>query len=124
MKRFISILLACLIVTGAFWIAPVRAGAETLTAGDYQYEILTDGTVSITKYNGSSEDISIPGTINGKSVTSIGDEAFGTCTSLTSITIPESVTNIGEAAFVSCTSLTSITIPNSGVLGIVCYILR
>ena len=47
------------------------------------------------------------------SVTSIGDEAFRSCESLTSITIPNSVTSIGKNAFYDCSSLTSITIPNS-----------
>ena len=51
------------------------------------------------------------------SVTSIGDGAFQSCTSLTSITIPSSVTSIGESAFYGCTSLTSLTIPN-GVVSI------
>ena len=46
------------------------------------------------------------------SVTSIGDDAFSYCTSLTSITIPNSVTSMGDYAFDECTSLTSITIPN------------
>ena len=71
-----------------------------------------------------------------RKVTSIGEYAFGYCTSLTSITIPSSVaifedhalagcsgltsiiipngvTKIGNAAFHGCTGLTSITIPNS-----------
>ncbi|MEE0865144.1 MAG: leucine-rich repeat domain-containing protein [Alistipes sp.] len=47
------------------------------------------------------------------SVTSIGDLAFTSCSSLTSITIPESVDSIGGAAFAYCRSLTSITIPDS-----------
>ena len=47
------------------------------------------------------------------SVTSIGEGAFGDCSSLTSITIPNSVTSIGSYAFRDCSSLTSITIPNS-----------
>ena len=43
------------------------------------------------------------------SVTSIGDNTFDHCTSLTSVTIPDSVTSIGEWAFYWCTSLTSVT---------------
>jgi hypothetical protein len=43
----------------------------------------------------------------------IHDSAFGSCTSLTSITIPDSVTSIGSWAFYECSGLTSINIPNS-----------
>ena len=41
-------------------------------------------------------------------VTTIGDLAFGCCTNLTSITIPDSVTTIGAYAFCYCSSLTSV----------------
>ena len=47
------------------------------------------------------------------SVTSIGNEAFRDCKSLTSVNIPDSVTTIGSYAFYYCTSLTSVTIPDS-----------
>jgi hypothetical protein len=42
------------------------------------------------------------------SVTSIEEEAFCDCTSLTSVTIPASVTSIGDSAFSGCMSLTSV----------------
>ena len=56
----------------------------------------------------SLSDIVIP-----DGVTSIGDEAFGGCTSLSSLVIPDSVTSIGESAFDNCESLTNISIPKS-----------
>ena len=52
-------------------------------------------------------------TVIANSVTSIGDDAFFGCNSLTSIVIPNSVTSIGGAAFYGCYGLTSIEIPNS-----------
>ena len=50
-------------------------------------------------------------TIIPNSVTGIGQFAFKSCHSLTSITIPNSVTSIGKYAFQGCTGLTSVTIP-------------
>ena len=51
--------------------------------------------------------------IIGDNVTSIGNNAFWNCTSLTSVTIPKSVTSIGSQAFSGCSGLTSVIIPNS-----------
>ena len=78
----------------------VTARAEdTLTYGDYQYTVLDDGTVEISKYTGEDTEVSIPAEIDGKMVTRIGYDAFDECTSLKSITIPKSVKSIGSFAF-------------------------
>ena len=63
-------------------------------------------------YSGS---ITLPTTITYDgvqySVTSIGEYAFRSCSSLTTITIPEGVTSIGYEAFYECFSLTAIVLP-------------
>lgn len=46
-----------------------------------------------------------------ESVTSIGNYAFYSCNSLTSITVPPLVNTIGKEAFARCTGITSLTIP-------------
>ncbi len=51
--------------------------------------------------------------VNIKGVVSIDEYAFGACTSLKSINIPNSVTSLGDGAFSACSSLKSIVIPDS-----------
>lgn len=95
MKRAFGIIL-CL--TMALILFAIEAEAATTSDG-FSYEIQADNTVVITKYTGTSTDLSIPSSIEGKSVTDIGNAAFSSCYSLTSITIPESVINIAPDAF-------------------------
>lgn len=49
--------------------------------------------------------------------TTIGDYAFYTCKSLSTINIPASVTSIGEYSFYGCTSLSTLTLPKVNSIG-------
>ena len=90
---------------------------------------------TITGYNGTEKEVSIPSYYKGKPVLKIGKDAFNSNANirkvvipdsitvigdsafyrsgLTSLDIPDSVTSIGGSAFQGCTGLTSVTIPNS-----------
>ena len=81
---------------------------------DLTYDIQNDGTIAITDCSESAAGaLEIPAEIEGRRVTRIGEMAFFSCSSLTSVTIPEGVTSIGDDAFFCCGSLTSVTIPKS-----------
>lgn len=69
--------------------------------------------------NWSADSIVIPSEVNNGGITyvvkNIGYNAFSSCTSLYSVSIPNSVTSIGDKAFYECGKLKSVTIPNSVV---------
>ena len=103
-----------LLVLALVLILAIKDKTYAATYGDLTYEVQDDGTIKITDCNESASGaLTIPSTIDGKKVTSIGKKAFEHCRKLTNITIPNSVTSIGEDAFAYCSSLTNITIPNS-----------
>ena len=68
---------------------------------------INNGTITITGYTGPGGAVTIPSTIDGLPVTTIGDSAFAFCP-LSSVTIPNSVISIGDWAFFDCRSLTSV----------------
>ena len=83
-----------------------------LQAEDYTYTT-NGGMITITKYIGSGGAVTIPDTISGLPVTTLGFRSFMGCTSVTSVTIRDSVTNIQNAAFQSCADLTTVSIGNA-----------
>src|SRR5678816_1881859 len=68
-----------------------------------------DTSVTITSYVGSGGAVNIPSTIIGLPVTAIGNNAFYRNSHLSGITITNSVISIGTNAFGYCTNLTSVT---------------
>ncbi len=102
----------------------VPSFAQTFTVENLKYTVTTTanndgngGEVKVAGYSGTvSGALNIPSDVTYDNityrVTSIGEGAFGWCSSLTSITIPDGVTSIGNYAFSYCSGLISITIPD------------
>ena len=110
-KCFVALLMVVVMMC-ACWTGVLAEDVEreAFTSGDYEYALLDDGTVEITKYKGKAERLAIPDTLDGKRVTAIGEQAFSFCSSLTIISIPDSVAQIGENPFAACSSLKSISV--------------
>jgi len=90
--------------------------AKAATEGDYEYTVLEDDTVEITKYNGKETALTIPDTLGGKPVTRIADMAFHVqvevkpgcyvdASTVTSVVFPETLTYIGNWNFYQLTSI-------------------
>ena len=105
-------------------VRPVVATTTGTDASGFTWQSEDGVTYSITGYNGSGTNITIPSAIDGHAVMSIGNNAFSgnedingnnavKYKALTNVTIPNTVTSIGSFAFYYCSSLLNISIPNS-----------
>ena len=103
----------------ALTAAVLHANVETVDGIEWNYHI-SRGKAEI--YRGKNKsaipsstagDITVPATLGGYPVSEVGNYAFYSCGSITSIAIPEGVKAIGGNAFYNCSSLTNISIPDS-----------
>jgi hypothetical protein len=92
-------------------LALILGGALPAAArGQFIYSTNADGSsVTITGYTGAGGTVIIPNTINGLSVTSIGNWAFARHPAVTRVTMPDSVTSIGIGAFDATDSHSGLT---------------
>lgn len=116
--------------------ASVMALTYTNEDGSYEYYYIESRTrVSIHKYSGTKEKVTIPSKIENlpvdtivsafqenktvkevilpSTVTMIKENSFNGCTNLTSIKLSDSLESIGMSAFQNCTALKEIKIPES-----------
>ncbi|MBP5510542.1 MAG: leucine-rich repeat domain-containing protein, partial [Kiritimatiellae bacterium] len=97
----------------------LKADTETVCGYTWTYQINGDtaeigkGDVTAAVSPAPNGALTIPSSLGGKPVTSIGKYAFDGCSGLTSVVIGSSVTSIGDGAFWGCDRLTSVTIPDS-----------
>ena len=102
LKRTISFILAIVALASSMSFS-VSAQSAELAYGVFEYSVLMDGTVRIDRVVPSSEaaiGLYIPETIDGMSVSAIGDRAYLCVAALPGVTeIPRSIVSIGEDAF-------------------------
>ena len=70
-------------------------------------------TVTITKYNGNETSVMVPDTLDGYSVTAIGDSAFNKNSTITEVILSDSITEIGNYAFRNCENLVNVDLPKN-----------
>jgi hypothetical protein len=87
--------------------------SANVVSGSFATEELPDGTLCITKFEGTGSVIEIPVKLNGKTVTKIGDKAFMGNEYVTEIYFSNYITSVGEFAFCNCTALKSVYCSNS-----------
>lgn len=117
-RKITALLLSVMMIASAGSVVSANAaevgnGTEvsaTLTQGDYEYYVQDDGTVAVSKYKGTSANVTIPGTLGGKKVTYLDSTSFMDNTTVTSITIPSGVKNFSINAFYGCTKLTKFAV--------------
>ncbi len=86
--------------------------APLLNNGEYDYYEIGD-YISIKKYTGSSADVTVPDTINGKPVRYILDYAFERCV-IDSLELPDTLIYVGRNLFkLAAPSLSSLTVTDS-----------
>ena len=123
-KRIVSAMIVLCMAVGLV-VSPVgscKVQAETFTDGDFEYEILPDGTVGITEYAGAEIGlggeadrvtvVQVPEQIDGRPVTSIGYNVFLNKRDVVEVHIPASVTNLGSSSYpticLNCPKITAI----------------
>ena len=90
-------------VNGIKWTYTVENGYASVGGGSSSSPAVPTTTAGA---------VSIPSSLGGYSVVSIGSYAFSGCKMLTNVTIPESVTSIRYCAFSMCSGLKGVTISN------------
>ena len=108
-KKLTSVILAVVMMLGILTIAPLTVSAATY--GDFEYTLEDDYTCTITGYNGTASNITIPSTIYGYKVCKVGEKAFYEDLDIRSVSIPNTVTAIEEHAFQNCSYLSKVTFP-------------
>ena len=91
----------------------IPPAASRPAAADEACFVIDDGVLyfKADSWDGNSI-LSIPDTVDGQTVTSIGSGCFRNCGDLTTIVLPDTVTRICSEAFLGCTKLRGLYLPD------------
>lgn len=114
MKKIIPALISLMILKPpSTYAVNDQIFSETINGNTFSYTITTDMNAVITECLSDMPEITIPSSLGGYMVTSIGEKAFFGKIMLTSVIIPEGITYIGDNAFSGCLSLESVELPET-----------
>ena len=111
LKKILSLLLSIAIlftITAGFDLS-----VYALESGDYEYQLLYDGTAAIKKYNGKESNVVLPSKIDGYAVSQINGFAFENCSTVKTVEISNGIKKLIGQVFFLCENLTEISIPDS-----------
>ena len=124
MSRTLKILFILLFCTVALLVYPTLVNASDILIAtstlngisvSFEYKLNDAGQVTdlvCTNASALSGSVTVPGTLEGKTVVSLGNNAFKGASNITSVVIPESIKEIGLWAFSGCTSLSNVNLGN------------
>ena len=92
--RTLSVILTVFLLVGAIPIVGVSAAEVT---SNFEYTLLDDGTIEVTKYVGTDHNVVIPKEIDKKNVSSVSSNCFAKIgCEVESIFIPKTIKSLGE----------------------------
>ncbi len=119
----VAIMLAVMLTTPCMAATqyPNSAADTDHQEGDFEYSVNLDDTVTIRRYIGDTDVISLdfPATLGGKTVTAIGEydlapPMLSNCYALETVTFPETLTSLGNLTFYN-TAVTRVVLPENMV---------
>ena len=84
--------------------AKITLASTDIVIDGVVYEVVS-GEMTVTGYRGNAESVTVQETVNGQTVTVIGESAFENNTAIKQIDLPDTIRVIRKRAFAGCSSL-------------------